>query len=164
MSRHLLLEELARYNIGTFADIIYRNSLLYPDNDAYVYGDIRTTFSQYNSRVNKLIYALQKSGIQRGETVGILSWNCSQFADINGAVMKGGYIGSPFNTRLTANELEYIINYSETRILFIGPEFVQMIGSSRKMFRKVQHYILLEGSAPGNVSLGEYIRPFTHIR
>src|SRR4030066_902193 len=77
--------------------------------------------------------------------------------------MKGGYIGSPFNTRLTANELEYIINYSETRILFIGPEFVQMIGSSRNMFPKVQHYVLLEGSAPGTVSLEEYISPFSDI-
>ncbi len=151
------LRELSRYNIGTFADIIYRNALLYPDKEAYVYKNIRTTFSEYNLRVNKLIHALQNSGIKKGETVGILSLNCSQFCDVNGAVMKGGYIGSPFNTRLTANELEYIINYSETRILFIGPEFAELIDLERKRFQKVEDIILLEGSAPNTIPLEEYI-------
>jgi acyl-CoA synthetase (AMP-forming)/AMP-acid ligase II len=71
--------------------------------------------------------------------------------------MKGGYIGSPFNTRLTASELEYIINYSETRILFMGPEFAQMINSSRRLFPKLEHFILLEGSAPDTIPLEEFI-------
>jgi len=157
VSDELLLKKLARYRIGTFADIIYRNSLLYPYREAYVYGNTRTTFSQYNARVNRLIHALQKTGINRGETIGILSLNCSQFADVNGAAMKGGFIGSPFNTRLTASELEYIINYSETRILFLGPEFVEMINSARSVIPRIEHYILLEGSVPGMFSLEDYL-------
>jgi acyl-CoA synthetase (AMP-forming)/AMP-acid ligase II len=157
MPGDLLLQKLSRYRIGTFADIIYRNALLFPNREAYVYGNIRTTFSQYNSRVNRLIHALNNTGIRKGETVGILSLNSSQFADINGAVMKGGFIGSPFNTRLTAGELEYIINYSETRILFLGSEFADMINSTRKLLPEIEQYIVLEDTAQGMVSLEEYI-------
>jgi long-chain acyl-CoA synthetase len=36
-----------------------------------------------------------------------------------------------------------------------------MIGSSRNMFPKVQHYVLLEGSAPGTIPLEEFISPFS---
>ena len=38
MTDKLLLKELSRYNLGTFADIIYRNALLYSDNEAFIYG------------------------------------------------------------------------------------------------------------------------------
>jgi acyl-CoA synthetase (AMP-forming)/AMP-acid ligase II len=65
MPKRLLLKELSRYNIGTFADIIYRNSLLYPDQEAFIYEGKRVTFSQFNGRINKLIYALKKKGVKK---------------------------------------------------------------------------------------------------
>lgn len=155
MPKFLLLKELDRYNIGTFADIIYRNALLYPHDEAYVYGDMRITFSQYNARVNKLVNYLQEIGIKKGETIGIIALNCMQFSDFNGAAMKGGFIGSPFNTRLTATELEYVINYSETRILFLGPEFINIINTLKTRLPKIEHYVILEGAAAGMTSLDE---------
>ena len=72
MSKHLLLKELSRYSLGTYADIIYRNALLYPDQEAFVYGDARITFSEFNSRVNRLIHALHKMGVQKGDVLGVL--------------------------------------------------------------------------------------------
>ena len=37
--------------------------------------------------------------------------------------MKGGFVASPFNPRMQIDELDYIINDSEVRVLFVGPEF-----------------------------------------
>ena len=62
MTDKYILKELCRYNIGTYADVIYRNALMYPDKEAFVYKSKRTTFSEYNSRINSLINALQKMG------------------------------------------------------------------------------------------------------
>jgi len=149
MSKHLLLKELSRYNIGTWADIIYRNALLYPDREAFVYGDTRITFSEFNTRVNKLIHALHGMGVKKGDVLGILSWNCLGFAEVYGVAMKGGFIASPFNTRLQANELDYIINYSETNTLFVGPELLEVANSIRPRLPKVRNFICLEGSVPG---------------
>src|SRR4030042_869183 len=103
MSKRLILKELSRYNIGTFTDIIYRNSLLYPDQGAFVYGDTRITFSE-------------------------------------------------FNTRLKADELDYIINYSEASILFVGPELLEMANSLRPRLTKVKNFISLECPAPGMIT------------
>ena len=149
MSKRLLLKELSRYKIGTWADIIYRNVLLYPNQEAFVYGDTRITFSEFNTRVNKLIHALQEMGVKKGDVLGILSWSCLGFVEVYGAAMKGGFIASPFNPRLQANELEYIINYSEADTLFVGPELLEVTNSLRSRLPKIKNFISLEGSAPG---------------
>ncbi len=39
MQEKLLLKELCRYAVGTWADIIYRNALLYPEEEAFIYGE-----------------------------------------------------------------------------------------------------------------------------
>jgi len=152
MPEHLLLKELSRYNAGTWADIIYRNALLYPNQEAFVYGATRITFSEFNTRVNKLIHALHEMGVRKGDVVGILSWSCLEYADVYGVTMKGGFIASPFNPRLQANELEYIINYSEANTLFVGLELLETVNSLRSRLPKVKNFISFEGSAPNMVA------------
>ncbi|MGA2467136.1 MAG: class I adenylate-forming enzyme family protein [Thermodesulfobacteriota bacterium] len=103
MEERLILKELCRYAIGTWADIIYRNALLYSEYEVFIYGKERITFAQFNSRVNRLINGLHSMGVKKGDGIGILSWNCLEYADVYGAAMKGGFIISPFNPRLQAS-------------------------------------------------------------
>jgi long-chain acyl-CoA synthetase len=152
MEEKLLLKELCRYGIGTWADIIYRNALLYSESEVFIYGKERITFAQFNRRVNRLIHALDSMGVKKGDGIGILSWNCLEYTDVYGAAMKGGLIISPFNPRLQANELEYLVNYSEIRALFVGREFSEMVSQLRPRFPEVKNYISLETYAPGMIS------------
>jgi long-chain acyl-CoA synthetase len=152
MEEKLFLKELCRYVTGTWADIIYRNALLYPEDEVFIYGKERITFAQFNARVNRLIHALHSMGVKRGDGIGILSWNCLEYADVYGAAMKGGFIISPFNPRLQASELEYLISYSEVNTLFVGRELIEMVSQLRPRFPKVKNYISLETSAPGMIS------------
>jgi len=100
MASKLVLRELSRYKTGTYADIIYRNALIYPDREAFIYGSERVTFAEFNARVNSLIHALQSMGVNKGDVIGILSWNCLEYANVYGAALKGGFVNSPFNVRL----------------------------------------------------------------
>jgi long-chain acyl-CoA synthetase len=143
-----ILSELSRYKIGTFAHIIHRHALLYPDQEAFVYGSQRITFSEFNARVNSLIHALQAMGAKKGDVIGILSWSCLGFVEVYGAAMKGGFIASPFNPRLKDRELEYIINYSEANSLFVGPELMEMANQLRPHLPNVKNFISLEASVP----------------
>ena len=147
-----LLQELCRYAIGTWADIIYRNGLLYPEYEAFVYGKERITFAQFNGRVNRVIHALHSMGVKKGDGIGVFSWNCLEYADVYGAAMKGGFIISPMNPRLQAGELEYLLNYSEIHTLFVGRELIEIVNPLRPRFPKVKNYISLETSAPGMIS------------
>jgi acyl-CoA synthetase (AMP-forming)/AMP-acid ligase II len=152
MQEKLILKELCRYEIGTWADIIYRNGLLYPESEAFIYGKERITFAQFNARVNRLIHGLHSIGVKKGDGIGILSWNCLEYCDVYGAAMKGGFIISPFNPRLQASELDYLINYSEINTLFVGRELIEMVSPLRSRFPKVKNYISLEASAPDMIS------------
>jgi len=123
----VILKELSRYKIGTFADIIYRNALLYPNQEVFVCGTERITFSEFNARVNSLVHALQAMGVNKGDGIGILSRNCLDYVVVYGSAMKGGFILSRFNPRLGADELDYLISYSKANTLFVGPELVEMV-------------------------------------
>jgi long-chain acyl-CoA synthetase len=155
-----ILQELARYKIGTFAYIIHRHSLLRPKAEAYVYQDIRMTYAEYNARVNSLVHALQKLGVNKGDSIGLLSWNCLEYAIVYGAAMKGGYILSRFSPRLRAEELDYLINYSEINTIFVGPELMDIINSVKSKFRQVRNYLSLEGPAEDMICLRDLLASY----
>jgi len=146
MTSPFLLKELSRYPLGTFAEILLRNALLYPNEEAFVCEDQRVTFSRYNGRANSLVHALRALGLQKGDVLGVLSWNCLEYMDVHGAAMKGGFISSPFNPRLHPKELEYLINYSEARALFVGPDLVETVEGMRQGLPNVKHVIRLRGT------------------
>lgn len=151
MTSKLVLRELSRYNIGTFAEVIYRNALLYSDKIALKYRSERVTFAEFNARVNSLVHALQSMGVNKGDVVGVLSWNCLDYIYVFGAAMKGGFIISPFNCRLQADELDYLINYSEANTLFVGPEFLELADQLRPRIPKVKNFVSFEGSTSSMV-------------
>lgn len=150
MSDKLILRELSRYQLGTFADIIYRNALLCPDNEAFVWGAERITFEAFNGRVNRLINGLQGLGIKKGEILGILSWNRLEYPQAFGAAMKGGYVLAHFNPRLQPAELINVINDSEATVLFLGPEFVEPVHAIRKQLPSLR-ISLVFGNADGEM-------------
>lgn len=160
MAKKLILKELSRYRIDTYADIIYRNALLHGDKEAFICGPKRITFEQYNERVNSLVHALRSLGLAKGDGVGILSWNCLECADVSGAAMKGGFIVSPFNPRLQSKELDYLINYSEVKALIVGLELVDEVEKLRPRLHNVQHYVSLEGPTAGMLSYDGLIAAF----
>jgi long-chain acyl-CoA synthetase len=150
MTMKLLLRELSRYQLGTFADIIYRNAILYPDSEAFVCGSERVSFQRFNERVNRLIHGLQDLGIQKGEVIGILSWNRLEYPEVFGAAMKGGFVLAHFNPRLQAEELIHVINDSEARVVFLGPEFSEMIDRIHKRLSKAKLFLTF-GDAEGRM-------------
>ncbi|MFZ7112205.1 MAG: class I adenylate-forming enzyme family protein [Desulfatiglandales bacterium] len=141
MTDRLVLRELSRYQLGTFADIIYRNAILYPDNEAFVYGAERISFGRFNERVNCLIHGLQDMGLKKGDVIGILSWNHLEYCDVFGAAMKGGLVLAHFNPRLKAEELIHVINDSEAKVVFFGADFVETIGDIRGRIPKAEAYV-----------------------
>lgn len=160
MAAKFLLKELSRYPIGTFADIVYRNALLYPNDEAFVYGDERITFAQFNARVNSLIVNLTKLGVKKGELLGITAWNCAEYMYVEAAAMKGGFIASPYNPKLSRNEILNLINYSEATVVFVGPENIDVISSLRAEDRipTVKHFIAMEKPAKDFIFMGDLIK------
>jgi len=142
MTEKFLLKELCRYPLGTFANVVYRNAILYPDHEAFVCGSERISFKQFNERVNRLVHGLHALGVQKGDIIGILSWNRLEYPEVFGAAMKGGFVLAHYNPRQRGEELVYIINDSEPKVLFLGPEFIKIIDGIRKRLSMTKKFLI----------------------
>lgn len=131
MPEKFLMRELSRYDMGTFADLIYRNALLFPDAEAFVRGAERMTFEQFNRRVNRLVHGLFERGLHKGRVLGTLLWNGLAYAEIFGACMKGGFVLAHFNPRLKERELIQVINDARADILFVEADLVDTVARIR---------------------------------
>src|SRR4030042_422115 len=98
---------------------------------------------------------------KKNEVPGILAWNCLEYVDVYGAAMKGGFITSPFSPRLKEDELDDLINYSETNTLFVGPELAEMVNSLRSRIPKVKKFISFEGQAPDMICHHELLNTYS---
>lgn len=67
----------------------------YPDRLALVYKNTRRTFRDLNGRVNRLANAILGLGIRKGDRVGMLLRNCSEFIEVDFALSMTGIVRVP---------------------------------------------------------------------
>jgi len=157
----LTLKELSRYPLGTFADLIYRNAILYPNSEAFVWGSEKISFRHFNERVNALVHGLQALGIQKGEVIGILSWNRIEYPEVFGAAMKGGFVLAHFSPRLKPEELRHLVVDSHARVLFYAPEFQGSVEDIRERLTRTEAFVGF-GQTRGNaIGYGDLLERHT---
>jgi fatty-acyl-CoA synthase len=79
----------------------------------------RYTYRDFARRTKKLAVALQGLGIQKGDRVATLSWNHYQHMEAYFAVPCMGAVVHPLNIRLGPDDLGYIVNHAEDKIIII---------------------------------------------
>jgi long-chain acyl-CoA synthetase len=132
----------------TFRDILVTNSISYRDKIAFVFKDQSYTFFQVNQRVNSLINALATNGVNKGDHVGILAYNCPQYYEAF-ALSKAGMVCVPLNFRSVGRELVYLINNSEINTIIVAKEFISLIDSIRGEIQGVENFISLNSKEEG---------------
>jgi acyl-CoA synthetase (AMP-forming)/AMP-acid ligase II len=110
----------------------------YPDTEAFIGGDWRLTYSQFDVIVNKIASGLEKHGIKRGDHVVLLLGIQVEMSLSFFALMKLGAIAVPLNTRFKGEELAYEINDSESKVLIVDEEFWPFIEPVRDQLSTVQ--------------------------
>jgi len=110
-------------NIGQW---LAKRGFLNPHREAYVdeVNTSRVTYSELNSRCNRIANAFLSSGIAPGDRVGILLMNSAEFMESYFALAKIGAVIVPLNWRLVPDELEFILKDSGTKSLIFGEEFI----------------------------------------
>ena len=103
-----------------------KRELLSPDMEAVVDGDRRVTYRELNRRVNRLARGLGRMGLNYGDRIGMLSYNCLEYAEVILAAAKLGLILVPLNWRLTAPELGFNLTDNGTEFLIFDPELASL--------------------------------------
>lgn len=113
-----------------FGDWLSRWAMYAPEKTALV--DVasgrRLTYKTFNQRADQLASVLRRRyGIQKGDRVAVLAYNSSELLELFFALGKLGALMVPINYRLVGPEIRYILQDSEARILFFGPEFAATV-------------------------------------
>jgi len=117
-----------------------RNASNFPNKLAVV--DVeqnkRYTYRQFNERVNRLGNALLEQGVSKGDKVAMLMGDRVEFLEFMYALNKIGAAWVPINYRSLANDVEYIVNNSDSSYVVYAEEFANIIEASRDKFKNVK--------------------------
>jgi len=124
-------------------------SSIVPDRPAMTFEGKSTTYGELNERVNRLANLLLSSGVQKGDMVAILQVNCPQYVETYFATAKTGAIFVPLNFRAKEDELTYMINNCEAKIVIVGERYVELVNKMRANLPKAEHFICIETKPDG---------------
>lgn len=124
--------------VGDLIRNIVRRS---PKKAAIIFEGTTRTWSEVNERVNRFASALHALGLRKGDKVGILAQNSSQYAEVYFALVKTGIIAVPIGWQSAPPEITYILNHSEAKALISDSEYLPAIGGIRGELQTVKHVI-----------------------
>jgi acyl-CoA synthetase (AMP-forming)/AMP-acid ligase II len=107
-------------------------------------GDIhRYTYADAHERIKRMAKALQRLGIKPGEPVGTLAWNTHRHFEMFYAAPGIGVVLHTVNPRLFADQLVYIINHAEDRLLFVDALTLPIVEEIAARLTSVRGYIVM---------------------
>jgi len=108
---------------------------------------VRTDWAGIARDSRKLARALERLGVKRGDRVGTLAMNHARHVVAwYGAIGMGGVIHT-INPRLFDDQLVYIANHAEDRILFYDRAFAPLVERLKPRWTSIEHFICFDDGA-----------------
>jgi fatty-acyl-CoA synthase len=101
---------------------LQRSAYVFPDKPAVVHGRRRYSYRQLEERANRLASALRAAGLSRHARVAFLCPNIPALLEAHYGVPAAGGVLVAINTRLSSDEIGYILQHSGSRFLFVDAE------------------------------------------
>lgn len=108
-----------------------RSLRTFPHRTAVIYGDTRYSYAQFAERVQRLSGALVAAGVQPGDRVAFLCPNTPPLLEAHFACPLVGAVLVAINTRLSREEIGYILDHSGARLLFVDGELAHLVEDER---------------------------------
>ena len=122
------------------ANRIYGDRQIYtklPDGSTHTY-----TYADLYRRSKRLASALSKRGIQMGDRLGTFGWNNYQHMELYYGIPGCGAVCHTLNIRLFAEQVAYIIEHAEDRIVFIDASLLKLFEPIAAQVSCVEQYVL----------------------
>jgi fatty-acyl-CoA synthase len=124
-------------------------------------GVARISQAALTERIDRLARALGALGIEQGDRVGTFAWNNQRHLELYFAVPCTGSVLHTLNVRLFAEQLTYIVNHAEDRVIFVDDSLVPVLEKLAPTFKTVEHYVVLgdgdAGTLPGALRYEELL-------
>jgi len=117
-----------------------RTAFVHPQRTSIIHGERHWTWAETYIRCCRLASALSKRGIGKGDTVSIMAPNIPAIVEAHFGVLMTGSVLNTLNTRLEAEELSFIFEHAETKVLLTDREFSPLV---KEALSKVERNLLV---------------------
>ncbi|MEJ2868798.1 acyl--CoA ligase family protein [Actinomycetospora sp. OC33-EN08] len=136
---------------------LQRSAGVYPDKTAIVHGASRWTYAEFARDAQRLARGLRASGVGPGDRVACLLPNVPAMLHAHFGVPLAGAVLVAVNTRLSAEEVRYILDHSGATVLIVDSALlaaVEPIRESLETVREIVVHVDPEGPDAGSADDG----------
>lgn len=122
----------------------------HPDKAAYIMAASgeTVTFKQLDERSNQIAHALRAAGCNPGDTIALFAENSPRYFEICWAAQRSGLYYVAISSRLTAPEVQYILEDSGAR-LFIAGASKGAVAAEAKALTNISDHWSIDGHIDG---------------
>ncbi len=103
----------------------------------------RQTYAETLQRATKLASRLQEKGVVEGDRIGTLAWNTHRHMEAWYAISGIGAICHTVNPRLFPDQIEFIVNHAEDKVLMVDLTFADLVKSLLPKMPSVKAVIIM---------------------
>ncbi len=103
----------------------------------------RETYRDLRNRSLQLAKSLTQSGMKSGDRIATLAWNTHRHLELWYGITGLGGIYHTVNPRLFDDQIVYIINHAEDRMLFLDLTFVPLVERIAPRLTTIEQFIIL---------------------
>jgi fatty-acyl-CoA synthase len=129
-----------------------RSARVFPNRVAVIDGARRFTYAQLDERARRLAGALRGLGVQQGDRVAFLCPNTHPLLEAHQACPLLGAVLVAINTRLSSEEIGYILDHSGAKIVCVDTELAHLVAPHVGKIATLQAVVNVvdeEAGAPG---------------
>jgi len=112
----------------------------------------RSSYGEVSERIDRVARALGRLGVEPGDRVGTFAWNNRRHFELYFAVPCVGAVLHTLNIRLFEEQLTYIVNHAEDKVIFVDESLVGQLARLVPSFEGVEHYVVM-GDGDGDPSV-----------
>jgi fatty-acyl-CoA synthase len=131
----------------TVYDMIVRGASVYGAAPAVIQGERMLSFREFHRRVDSLAAGLTALGVGRGERLCVLAQNDAAYLELYGACARQGIVAYPINWRLTASEVERVLERAGPAMFVADASTLPVVAEWPAAKRSVAHWYQLGESA-----------------
>jgi acyl-CoA synthetase (AMP-forming)/AMP-acid ligase II len=134
----------------TVYDVIVRGARVYGDAPAVIQAGRDVSFRAFQERTDAVATGLAALGIARGDRICVLAQNDAGYLDLYGACARQGIIVYPINWRLTAQEVERVLERAAPAMMVVDASTAGVVAGWPARMPSLAHwYQFGDSGAPG---------------
>lgn len=118
-----------------------------------LFEDQKLTYGELNERTNRVATGLARLGIKPGDGIAIMMPNHPDWLYVFFATQKLGTYSVPVNIALKGEGLEYILNHSEAKAIFVSADLLPSLLPIRDKLAAMKHVIVDTAEAPAEFAM-----------